>query len=72
MVQKLYQRSKRLNKVDNLPEFKVFWIISLVYAKSLSENIFGYKMFSCEPIFKTIMAHFRTNKILNINKIIFV
>ena len=34
--------SKRLNKVDNLPESKVndFWIISLAYANSLLDIIF--------------------------------
>ena len=41
-----------------LPEFKVkdFGLFPL----SLSENIFGFNIFICEPILKNFVAHFRT------------
>ena len=40
--------------------------------KSLFKHIFGHYIFICKPIFKFFAAHFRTNGMLNHDKIIFI
>ena len=55
-------------KMTTWPDSKVkdFWIISLAYAKSFLELIFGYNFFFIyESIFKIFAAHFRSKGILN-------
>ena len=57
--------------LKNLRENNYFPSMMFFYKKSLFIIVFGQNIFNCQPIFKIIVANFRTNEVLKFARKIF-